>query len=755
VQPNKKDRVRSDCSGAIQSRNMALSWSSKILGDTLLLRKGYTWCRHTTNLGSLSAITGNLAPNTFSKNGHRNSYNGLRCRHSATPLLAWDNVESKAARTRTTYRWSTSSAREPSTTDSTPISTTVTEEQNKEKKSPLRIPRTLAKYVWPNDGSPESRKRKQRVVLALSLMLAGKAVTIQVPYIFKILVDTLQMDGTGAIEAAASLTPGTLDLTTATTAAGIPIIVALLGYGMSRAAASGFQELRNAVFANVTQEAIRNVGRSVFHHVHTLDMQFHLTKNTGRVSRILDRGNRSISFVLNAMVFHVAPTTFEVGLVTGLVYYQFGLSHAGVVLATIGAYTGFTMGITQWRTKFRRDMNRLENQASGRVVDSLVNYETVQFFNNINYEVGRYEESLKGYQKAAIQAQQSLSLLNFGQAAILSVGMTGIMMLTAQQILDGTATVGDLVLVNGLLFQLSVPLNFFGSVYREVSQSLLDMEHTFELIDTTTPIYNDPTRLRYDPETMTTDIAFNRVDFAYPGKMDRPILNNLSFHIPQGKTVAFVGSSGCGKSTILRLLYRFYDPSNDIGNVSIGGHDLKDLNLDSFRKSVAVIPQDTVLFHESIGYNIQYGNLGSSWEDVVKAAKQAKIHDTIMSFPDGYDTVVGERGLKLSGGEKQRVAIARAILKDAPILLCDEPTSSLDSQTESDIMTHIKQVGRDRTTIIVAHRLSTIQDCDEIIVLHNGQVVERGTHEELSKFAGRYTELLTVQTAGSAQDDRH
>jgi len=578
-------------------------------------------------------------------------------------------------------------------------------------------------------------------------MLAGKGVTIQVPYIFKSLVDTLQIDATNAIETVATLTPATLDLTTMTTAAGLPVITVLMGYGMSRAAASGFQELRNAVFANVTQQAIRKVGRSVFQHVQTLDMQFHLSKNTGKVSRILDRGNRSISFVCDAMVFHAAPTTVEVGLVTGLVYYQFGLSHASVVLGTIATYTAFTAGITQWRTKFRRDMNRLENQASSRVVDSLVNYETVQYFNNLPHEVDRYEESLKGYQKAAIQAQQSLSLLNFGQGAILSVGMTGIMILTAQQIVDGTATVGDLVLVNGLLFQLSVPLNFIGSVYRGVSQSLLDMEQMFELIDTKSAIYNDSTKMSYDAKAMTTDISFDRVDFAYPGSSDRQILNDISFDIRQGKTVAFVGSSGCGKSTILRLLYRFYDPSDTTGRVSVGGHNLIDMNLDSIRENIAVIPQDTVLFHESIGYNIQYGNLESSWEEVEQAAKQARIHDTIMGFPDGYDTVVGERGLKLSGGEKQRVAIARAILKDAPILLCDEPTSSLDSKTESDIMNNIKQLGQDRTTIIVAHRLSTVQDCDEIIVLHDGNVAERGTHEELSQLGGRYTELLAMQSA--------
>jgi ABC-type transport system involved in Fe-S cluster assembly fused permease/ATPase subunit len=508
--------------------------------------------------------------------------------------------------------------------------------------SSFRIAKALAQHVWPNDDSFESRRRKQRVTLSVTLMLAGKAVTIQVPYIFKSLVDAIPVDPAAAMATTA------LDVTTATTSTGIPIIALLLGYGMSRAAASGFQEWRNAVFANVAQEAIRKVGRSVFDHVHSLDMQFHLNKNTGKVSRILDRGNRSISFVLNAMVFNVIPTAVEVGLVTGLVYYQFGIDHASVVLATIAAYTGFTVGITQWRTQFRRDMNRLENQASGRVVDSLVNYETVQYFNNLPHEVERYEKSLKGYQKAALQAQQSLSLLNFGQAAIFSVGLTGIMYLTAQQILDGTATVGDLVLVNGLLFQLSVPLNFIGSVYREVRQSLLDMEQMFELLDTKSSIHNDPTKIHYDPFTMTTDIKFDNVDFAYPGKTDRPILQGLSFEIPQGKTVAFVGSSGSGKSTILRLLYRFYDPTNPLSHVSIGGLDVRDMCLESFREKIAVVPQDTVLFHESIGYNIHYGDLTASWDDVVEAAKQAKIHDTIMSFSDGYDTVVGERGILLN-----------------------------------------------------------------------------------------------------------
>jgi ATP-binding cassette, subfamily B (MDR/TAP), member 7 len=610
--------------------------------------------------------------------------------------------------------------------------------------SPLRIFHTLSAHVWPSDDSSESRLVKRRVLGSVGLMVAGKAVTIQVPYIFKNLVDSIPLDAAAALATTSS--------EVASSSAGVPIVALLLGYGMSRAAAVGFSEYRNAVFAHVAQEAIRKVGRNVFDHVHTLDLNFHLSKNTGQVSRVLDRGNRSISFILNAMVFNVVPTALEVGLVTSLVGYQFGSAHAGVVLGTLVAYTGFTVGITSWRTQFRRDMNRLENRASAHVVDSLINYETVQYFNNLQHEGERYEKSLSGYQQSALQAQTSLSLLNFGQAAIFSVGLTGIMYLTANQILEGTATVGDLVLVNGLLFQLSIPLNFIGMVYREVRQSLLDMEQMFELIDTKPVIKNDPSLLMYDPSSMGTNIRFENVKFAYPGKSDRPILNGLTLDITSGKTVAIVGASGSGKSTILRLLYRFYDPTNRIEQdgkamITLGGHALDEMGLYSVRDSIAVIPQDTVLFHESIGYNIQYGNLNASWEEVVEAAKRARIHDTITSFSDGYDTIVGERGLKLSGGEKQRVAIARAILKDAPILLADEPTSSLDSETEHDIMSNIKQLGKGRTTIIVAHRLSTVQDCDEIIVLNQGQVIERGTHHQLLERNGRYAELLRIQSS--------
>ena len=665
----------------------------------------------------------------------------------------------------------------------------------------LRIAQTLSHHVWPTQEpkSPEEaqafKKRKYRVMASVGLLVSGKLVNIQVPYLFKYIVDAIPSISTemssvaASAETAAMASTAAVDpslLTTSTLL--VPALIA--GYGMSRAASTGLQEWRNAVFAYVAQDAIRNVGRSVFDHVHKLDMQFHLSRNTGQLSRILDRGNRSISFVLNAMVFHIAPTAIEVCLVTALVGYQFGSSHVAVVLGTIGAYTGFTVGVTNWRTQFRRDMNRLENQASGRVVDSLLNYETVQYCNNTKHEGERYDKSLRGYQKAALQAQQSLSLLNFGQAAIFSAGLTGIMYLTAHQVVyEGTATVGDLVLVNGLLFQLSVPLNFIGGVYREVRQSLLDMEAMYQLLDTKPSIAdesestetalsttNSRERLVYDPYKMGTTVKFEDVHFEYPastglasqGGTSRRILNGLSLEIPRGQTVALVGSSGCGKSTILRLLYRFYDPQK--GKISFGGigstadssnfFDVnQDLTLDSVRRSMAVIPQDTVLFHESIGYNIHYGNWDASWDEVIEAAKQAKIHDTIVNnFPQGYDTVVGERGLKLSGGEKQRVAIARAILKpNAPILLCDEPTSSLDTATEHDIMRNILEVARDAsrsdtTTIIIAHRLSTIQDCDNIFVLDRGQVVESGTHTELVELGGQYSDLLRMQQQQQLRD---
>jgi ATP-binding cassette, subfamily B (MDR/TAP), member 7 len=443
----------------------------------------------------------------------------------------------------------------------------------------IRILQSLFQHLWPSpslssslkgkeDGGTDGedvvaqhRKRKQRVLGSLGLMLGGKAVNIQIPYLFKHVVDALPAAGAaatagGGAAAAAAISASSSDVvdTVMTVAAAAPSpelpVLLLLGYGLSRAAASGLQEYRNAVFAHVAQDAIRSVGRSTFDHVHKLDMQFHLARNTGQLSRVLDRGQRSISFVLNAMVFHVVPTMLEVGLVTALMGYQFGSAHSGIVLATIVSYVGFTVAISTWRTKFRREMNRLENQASGRVVDSLINYETVQYFNNAKYEGQRYEASLKGYQTSALEAQESLSLLNVGQTAIFSAGLTGVMYLTAQQIVEGTATVGDLVLVNGLLFQLSVPLFFIGSVYREVRQSFIDMEAMFQLKDTTPQIQDRPGAVRYDPRVMGTAIEFDNVTFAYPTSATRrPILDGTTFSIPQGSTVAIGACENCERST--------------------------------------------------------------------------------------------------------------------------------------------------------------------------------------------------------------
>jgi ATP-binding cassette, subfamily B (MDR/TAP), member 7 len=607
--------------------------------------------------------------------------------------------------------------------------------------SQWRIIQTLWQYVWPSNSSntsssPEEKQLKRRVVFSLGLMAAGKLVTLQVPFLFKYLVDSIPSEFDLLNAADDGIT-----MISASSLSGMPIAL-VFSYGLARITMSGLNEYRNSIFSHVVQDAIRNVGRNVFDHIHRLDLQFHLSRNTGQISRTLDRGNRSISFILTSMVFNVFPTILEVSIVASIMGYQFGSAHAGVVLGTLATYLGFTIGITQWRVNIRRNMNKLENEASGRVVDSLLNYETVKYFNNAPYEGKRYEETLRKYQTSAVQTADSLAILNFGQASIFSVGLTAIMFLTSQQILEGSATVGDLVLVNGLLFQLSIPLNFIGTVYREVRQSLIDMEQMFRLLDTKPSIQDKPHVIEYQPSRQGTRVEFVDVVFSYPSQ-SRSILNGITLDVEEGKTVALVGSSSSGKSSLFRLLYRFYEPSS--GSIRIGGHDIRDMSIDSVQRAIAVVPQDTVLFHDTIGYNIRYGNLTASMDQVMDAAKKARIHDTIMNFPDGYDTIVGERGLKLSGGEKQRVSIARAILKKAPILLCDEPTSSLDGETELDIMSNLKEIGQTTTTIIIAHRLSTVQDCDEIIVLSDGRVVERGTHEELITKGGRYSELLAVQ----------
>jgi ATP-binding cassette, subfamily B (MDR/TAP), member 7 len=602
--------------------------------------------------------------------------------------------------------------------------------EDDERAARKNLIRETYKHVWPSDPSEWNLKTgvKPRVVAALSAMLGGKMIMIQVPFLFKNIVDTL------------CNVPTTELAVVGTTA--VPMSL-LLGYGIARSSAMGLQELRNAVFATVAQPAVRRVARGVFEHIHSMDLRFHLERQTGALTRVLDRGSRSISFVMNALVFNVVPTTLELSIVCGILTHQLGFQYAAVTAATIATYVAWTFGITQWRTKFRVQMNALENEASSKAVDSLINYETVKYFNNEKFEADRYDTSLQGYQKAASKTQTSLSLLNFGQHFIFSAGMTGMTVMAAHGVVDGSMTVGDLVLVNGLLFQLSLPLNFVGSVYRELRQAMIDMDQMFALRQQQPAIVDNEVA----PDLLVdgASIEFDNVHFSYDDDGERKIFDGVSFTVPAGKTLAVVGGSGTGKSTVLRLLYRFFDTAE--GTIRIDGQDISQVKMDSLRRSIGVIPQDCVLFNETIFANIHYGNLNASAEDVFSAAKGAQIHDSLLKFPKGYDTKVGERGLKLSGGEKQRVAIARAILKNAPILVCDEATSALDGATEVQIMDTLRSVSSGRTTIVIAHRLSTIQHADYIIVLEDGKVAEQGSPGELKRKAdGLYSRMLEEQS---------
>ncbi len=589
---------------------------------------------------------------------------------------------------------------------------------NKEqRKADWAIMKEMVKYLWPKD----SLGTRFRVGLSLALLVGAKVLNVQVPFYFKNIVDSMNVDFVAVGG-------------TATTVAGSMI----LAYGLTRIGSTLFQELRNAVFASVAQKAIRRVACNVFDHLLRLDLNFHLTKQTGGLTRAIDRGTKGISFLLTSMVFHILPTALEISMVCGLLTWHYGAKFAAITALTMVGYTAFTIWTTAWRTKFRRQANAADNKGSTVAVDSLINYEAVKYFNNEKFEVGRYDQALRAYEKSSIKVATSLAFLNTGQNLIFSSALTAMMYLAADGVASGNLTVGDLVMVNQLVFQLSVPLNFLGSVYRELRQSLLDMETLFNLQKVNVAI-KEPPNAKPLQLTKGGEIVFENVTFGYHA--DRPILQNLSLTIPAGKKVAIVGPSGCGKSTILRLLFRFYDVQE--GRILIDGQEIRDVSLESLRKAIGVVPQDTPLFNDSIEHNIRYGDMSASHEKVLAAARRAKIHDIVSKFPDGYQTMVGERGMMISGGEKQRLAVSRLILKDPPLLFFDEATSALDTHTEQALMQNINSILKEkaRTSVFVAHRLRTIYDSDKIIVLKEGQVAESGTHRELIDTGGVYSEL--------------
>ena len=567
------------------------------------------------------------------------------------------------------------------------------------------ILRDMLPYLWPA-GYPGL---KARVVFALVALVLSKIVTVATPYSFKYATDALTVGGS-AITVAVSV-----------------MLFMVLAYGMGRIMMVVLAQLRDAVFARVSQQAVRQLAVKTFRHLHALSLKFHLERRTGGLSRIVSRGTMGIDTVLRFALFNTIPTVLEIALVAGVLAWSFGWSYAGVILLTVVAYIWYTYAATEWRIAIRRDMNAADTEANTKAVDSLLNFETVKYFGNEEHEARRYARSMETYEKAAVKTWVSLAVLNAGQAVIYAIGMTVIMVMSALAVRAGNGTVGDFVMVNALMIQLYMPLNFIGSSYREIKQGLIDVEQMFTLLNVNAEIADKPGATAL--AVRDAEVVFENVNFAYDA--ERPILKNLSLRVPPGKTVAIVGASGAGKSTISRLLYRFYDVSG--GRILIDGQDISDVTQTSLRAAIGMVPQDTVLFNDTIRYNIRYGRPDASDAEVEAAAKMAQINDFITSLPKGYDAMVGERGLKLSGGEKQRVSIARTILKGPPILILDEATSALDSFTEHQIQAALKKVSENRTTLVIAHRLSTVVDADEIIVLDKGQVAERGTHDVLLK----------------------
>jgi ATP-binding cassette, subfamily B, heavy metal transporter len=571
-----------------------------------------------------------------------------------------------------------------------------------------RVLRMLAPYLW---------EYRWRVAIALVFLVTAKLANVGVPLVMKEIVDGL--DGSQQVLV-------------------LPLALLLI-YGLLRLSTTLFAELRDVVFVRVTRRAIRRVALGVFRHLHSLSLRFHLERQTGGVSRDIERGTKGISTLLSYALFSIIPVILEFSLVAAVLLNRFDWRFAAVTFGTVAVYLTFTFVLSEWRMGIRRLANEIDSRTNTRAVDSLINYETVKYFNNEEYEAGKYDENLRDFESADVRTEMSLGFLNMGQSAIIAVAVTSLMILASQGVVERELTVGDLVLINGLLIQLYIPLNFLGMVYREIKQALIDMDRMFGLLTEDREIQDKPRAVALD--SANASVRFEHVRFAYDAR--RTILDDVSFEIESGSTVAVVGHSGSGKSTLARLLFRFYDV--DAGSISINGIDIRDATQQSVRAAIGIVPQDTVLFNDTIFYNIAYGRPSASRDEVIDAARAAHIHEFIVSLPDGYDTPVGERGLKLSGGEKQRVAIARALLKNPPVMVFDEATSALDSRSERAIQAELDRISADRTALVIAHRLSTVVGADQILVLERGRIVERGAHRELLAAGGVYENMWRLQ----------